>query len=660
MALHKRLLQDIAELRQRPYPNIEYTPYFDDITKACLVLTPDGYSPLHLTVSFTDQYPLRAPHVTIQSLISHPNIFGNYICASILNTAEGWTPAYTLQGICIQLLSFFGSDKLEQSSGRSVDLTRFKDSFQPRPHVCSKCTFDSSKMSNLTISSPPRPLPPGAEGYTKDTATKKRRKHNRQSSSSNKGSSSKNASVAVAKTHRIANTGLFTLPDEILVLICSFLETEELVPFSRAWDRVGGERGVINTFNVIRNRELICFCLKNGFEDAQLGVGVHIDKKGRIGSFESEFDLLSLEAFESYNVRRAVQGGSFENWLPLPISRRHYSSIKTLVEHRLQVLAQGARYPSSEPEKVIYGFMSDIVVRLSNTAEKTRASMYGYSRTPSSLTHASEKAIESYFHLFHLLLCLATENPRIVRTVNQTLRSFLDGKTSKAHVPNLGHLLIAVLISDADMTKDLLMAIIHETITRNVVWMLDKRGANMPELAYMEADEISQYRLQKTFDASKTSYRLLMFLNLFRQTINRGTPGATTNGTRPKSLVQLRDELFDAHGAPPAGTATRLANDIKALQQVQNFPQFLTIMGLTPPSGREFTSFLRHTLEDSVRAGYSVWGISQQEALTLRQQVDPNVRERQGHNAAWNSPGTFGVNFFPNSDLARNKKGRIR
>ena len=93
----------------------------------------------------------------------------------------------------------------------------------------------------------------------------------------------------------------------------------------------------------------------------------------------------------------------------------------------------------------------------------------------------------------------------------------------------------------------------------------------------MEADKISYYRLQKTFDASKTSYRLLMFLNLFRKTIDRGT------GKNKKSLTQLREELFDAHGAPPRGTAARLAADIKALQNVKNFPEFIKIMGLPYP-----------------------------------------------------------------------------
>ena len=69
----------------------------------------------------------------------------------------------------------------------------------------------------------------------------------------------------------------------------------------------------------------------------------------------------------------------------------------------------------------------------------------------STLKYASEKAIESYFHLFHLLLCLAT--PAVVRSASSTIEAFLSRKTSKTACPNLGHLLIAVLISDSEITQ---------------------------------------------------------------------------------------------------------------------------------------------------------------------------------------------------------------
>ncbi|KAK5083326.1 hypothetical protein LTR70_008163 [Exophiala xenobiotica] len=641
MALRQRLLRDIAEMRENPYPNIKFIPYENDITKACLILTPNGEAPLHLTILFRDDYPLRPPTVKIQSYVIHPNVMGDYICASILNTTEGYTPAYTLKGICIQLLSFFGSDNIEQDYGGTADLTRNRMSnvYQVRSllYECKHCDIGRPDALPLTvfIRTPSKPHARSAV-VSSSASPDNRRKSNSPklramaaSQAFHSQQPKRHMEDLLVQNPTVKLAELSDLPDEILVNLCEYLETEELAPLSRAWHRIGSEKGIVSRFNVIRNRELVCFCLKKDFNNAQLGIGVHVGSSGRLGKLESEFDLLSLEAFEQHHVRRSVQGLPFDAWLPLPISRRHYNSVKHVAEPRLLKISQQARFGSFSPVEVIYAFMNDIVVRLSTAAESDF--------NQSSLVHASEKAIESYYHLFHLLLCLATEDPRRVRTVNQTIKDFLDGKTSKVFVPNLGFLLIAVLISDADMTVDLLMAIIRETVTRNVVWMLDKRGANMPELCYIEADTISHYRLQKTFDASKTSYRLLMFLNLFRQTINRGN----------KSLVQLRDELFDSHGAPPRGTAAKLANDIKQLQQVKNFPAFIKIMGLTPPPASQFTSFLRNCVEESMREGYSVWGISQQRAFTARKMIDPEVQERNEVRREWQGRGTFQSGFFP-------------
>lgn len=104
-----------------PYPNITLHNTEDSLRQACLILSPAGQDSLHLTLTFPE-YPLRAPAVTIQSDIHHPNVFGTYICASIVNMIEGYAPVYTLKSIAIQLLSFFSSETLEQDYGGDTGL----------------------------------------------------------------------------------------------------------------------------------------------------------------------------------------------------------------------------------------------------------------------------------------------------------------------------------------------------------------------------------------------------------------------------------------------------------------------------------------------------------------------------------------------------------
>jgi ubiquitin-protein ligase len=591
MALQQRLLRDIAELQSKPYPFISWIPYENDIQRACLILTPDNHVPLHLSVAIPYDFPLQPPEIRCNTIITHPNIFGEYICATILNTTEGYTPAYTLKGIAIQILSFFTSENLDQDHGFGpVNLKSYSEQHGTlsRQYTCWTCRCNTGlagdpifHITSKIALSPPVDiatcLPNGTQNTTSPT-----------------------------------DSSISNLPDEILAMLCGFLEDEDLVNFSRAWSKIGGPSGLVSRFNLVRNRELQCFVLKKSFQDTMLGVGVRVETQGRTGTIASEFDLISWEAFSQHRVRTSVQGIGFHFWMPLPISRHHYDRARDITTRCLNDIGYGARISPSTSSAVIYHFMTDVVVKLSDATTPTRGSR----DHKTTLKHASEKAIESYFHLFHILLCLATSDRSIVLDANSMLQNFLNGQTSKAHCPNLGHLLLAVLIADVDLTQNLLMAIIRETATRNVVWMLDKKGADMPELAYMEPDAVCEYRMSKTFEASKTSYRLLMFFNLFRRTIARGV------GPNRRSLVAMRDQLFDAHGAPPFGAAARLAVQVKNVQEVNDFYSFLEVMDIqNMPTKQQLTKFLRDCVEASMRVGYSVWGMSQPDAKNMREGV---------------------------------------
>lgn len=374
----------------------------------------------------------------------------------------------------------------------------------------------------------------------------------------------------------------------------------------------------------------------------------------RTRSIDSEFDLLSEESFYSHQIRRSTQGRPFEHWLPLPISYGHWRKVAADVPKSLSKLATSANIQNHTPAKVIFHFMNDIVVKLNQqTSQPQLQPAYSIHLTASreiiqsSLTHASEKAIESYFHLFHLLVCLATANPAIITSANTLIKAFVSGHTSKTDCSNLGHLLVAALISEVDITESVIKAIIKETVTRNVVWMLKSN----PELAYLEPSDVSEYRLHHTFQASKTSYRLLMFLNLFRK---------TAVGNPRKPLIQLRDEAFERHGAPPRGSAKGLANAIKKIHAVNRFPEFLAMMDINSmPTKHQFNSYLHKCIKQSAEKGYSCMPITQGEALTLRRLKEPNVVAAQGVFADYMDACILSRrSFFPSARGGRARSGR--
>jgi ubiquitin-protein ligase len=661
-ALRQRLMHDIAELQTKPYPNITLHIHDANMKEACLVLIVDGYGPMHLTIDFPDDYPLYAPAIRMDSDVKHPNIFGNYICASILNTQEGYTPAYTLKGIAIQLLSFFGSEKIEQvGGGRAYDLEKYRElhSHVRDSYTCTKCRYGMSTTAKIATRSEPL-IPPPTTGLaseahfpslqeTSPKRTAQRREYKeafRARSLSNESLSS--LSLSDSKLRFKKSIHERNIPDEVLLLICDHLDTEDLMMFAQAWGRIGR---VMTGYDVIRTKELQCFCFKKDYMSTSLGVGVNTATRTRQKLLESEFDLLSREGFYDHRIRRSVHGAEFQHWLPLPISHAHWRKVEGEVSTALMDIGQAANLDTVyHPHQVLFAFMNDIVVKLNKeTSEATRRSpIYPFEEiAKSTLTHASEKAIESYFHLFHLLICLATANHKIVEDANKTIKSFKDGRSSKKDCPNLGRLLVAALISEIEIDELIIKAIIKETITRNVVWMLDFRGAGMAELSYLEPSAVSEYRLRKTFEASKTSYRLLMFLSLFRR---------VAVGSPRKPLKKLRDEAFARHGAPPLGSAKGLAESIKKIHRVDKFPDFLSAMGIkNVPSKEFFTNFLRECVTDSVEKGYSRMPISQGEALFLRQVREPGVEVAGGLNLVRSKRPQ---SFFPERESQQARGGR--
>ena len=173
-------------------------------------------------------------------------------------------------------------------------------------------------------------------------------------------------------------------------MICDQLDTEQFMVFAQAWAKIPR---VMKAFNIIRTRELQCFCLKKDYLTVKLGVGIHVDARTR--SIESEFDLLSKEGFQIHKISRSTQGRAFEHWLPLPISNGHWRKVSTDVLRSLTKLTASANIQSPTPANVIFAFMNDIVVKLNQETTQSQPTYSLYylmalrESVKSSLTHAS-------------------------------------------------------------------------------------------------------------------------------------------------------------------------------------------------------------------------------------------------------------------------------
>lgn len=127
-----RLFRDYKEIKQNPISTVSAIPLDDDIFEWHCNLAPNtglftGYV-LHLIMHFTDKYPNEPPKIKLCTHLKHPNIFRNYICLDMLKPITaygsdkytGWTSAYSVQSILLQLQSFLFDENVPQEYGPAI------------------------------------------------------------------------------------------------------------------------------------------------------------------------------------------------------------------------------------------------------------------------------------------------------------------------------------------------------------------------------------------------------------------------------------------------------------------------------------------------------------------------------------------------------------
>eukprot|EP00884_Botryococcus_braunii_P010334 jgi/Botrbrau1/19301/Bobra.0073s0044.1 len=105
----KRLMRDFRKLQQDPPQGVNGSPNADNIMLWNAVIfgpdeTPWDGGTFKLTLSFTEEYPNKAPTVKFRSTMFHPNIYADgSICLDILQNQ--WSPIYDVSAILTSIQS---------------------------------------------------------------------------------------------------------------------------------------------------------------------------------------------------------------------------------------------------------------------------------------------------------------------------------------------------------------------------------------------------------------------------------------------------------------------------------------------------------------------------------------------------------------------------
>lgn len=402
------------------------------------------------------------------------------------------------------------------------------------------------------------------------------------------------------------------LDDDILYTLAEHLPSESLITFSQAYLRF---HTIIESSHELLRRELTCFFLRTSLGDSVLGIGIHLDYSSR--ALSSDFDWLSEAAFEHHHIRKSIQKRPFEYFLPLAFSPAHFERVLPIIWTRLAELDRGITAAWSELSKrtgrsyhrrlsppkqvhqtvdVLYQMMNNIVVALMKSCDDVLESSARHHNH--TLLHASEKAVYSYCHLFHLLISLTRSDTNIVSDAKSRIGAFRSNSLNrdKKHVPDLGEFIVVVTLvlalsstESASLWSSLNGPFLEEAFIRNVRWILQAA----PDLEVMERGR-NDYRLYMTFSHSKTSLRLIMFQITF---LYMFVESYSSDMARLDANYGFAEKDFPEH----------MVEEIKLIYKVQAWPDFFDRVKYSRGralGAEKFSDMLRAVVKTSASRGY--------------------------------------------------------
>jgi len=529
----------------------------------------------HFEIKYPNDYPNVAPKVKPFTTIKHQNVFGDYICLDILTMSKetantpyrGWTPAYTISSLLIQLESFL-FEAVETRSSYDINLMKQRAS----DFRCRMCGHQhTSPKPEISLF--------GSE-------------------EANKGVICPEATTSVESW-----SFLEEVDNVVLDTLLSFCDEETKVKIGHI--SLGNSKALDVALARARYK---CFYTLKKFGDGVviLGLGAQTDimdrrsrktrrKTAQLQRIHGSFDFLSWDAFQQGVRNNIWKDREFDYFIPLYINAEHGKHSLPLAEKCMVDMWTDSKITNKRPTltpatilETLAKFMNTTVVNMMKTVEDLEA---GELQLFDSI-----KALEGFCSMHHLLLAFAKKYPAITQVATQKVKYFIENPDmrDKEVTPDVGELMISVALSSYTWS-DFAPAWLEEAFIRNQRWIC----AKYPNLLRIE-DASSCVRLTQSFNATRTGKRLAMFQRFF---ISEIASPARLKGNPNKNAILLKEYNLRM-GLPEKGMAERLQQHSRKVIGCTNWWDYFALIDFCPPGHARLSAWLRNSLRISEMKEY--------------------------------------------------------
>eukprot|EP00873_Tetraselmis_striata_P041162 jgi/Tetstr1/461426/TSEL_006536.t1 len=213
-----------------------------------------------------------------------------------------------------------------------------------------------------------------------------------------------------------------------------------------------------------------------------------------------------------------------------------------------------------------------------------------------------DSAVQAFYHMHHMLLAVALRDHTVVQGAVRDVLAFVNGQTSKDKCPDLGVLLVKLLLVPADTVPWSVFARVffRELLARQVRWI--RGGAIFLQPEWDGGDD--HMRIDMHFEGAKMSLGIITLQSRIANSSSR--PKKMESATAELSAIKAT--MDDRNGMPSQATTDHFWASFEKIKQGERFSDYLNIFGVCPrPNPTHHATlarWLRQAVVDSQTAGY--------------------------------------------------------